>query len=322
MMHRLVRAAAFALAAVLPVLAVAAYPERPLKLIVPYPPGGSTDVLGRALAEHLRKELGQSVVVENKPGANTGIGAQAVATAPADGHTLLLATAATMVLNPLLQPKLAYDPAQLLPVARVAVTPLVVVARPDGEFRTLADVLTKARAQPGRVNYASTGVGSSLHLAGELLQSETGTQMVHVPYKGSAPALTGLMGGETHFFIDSVASSVPLVRGGKLVPLAVTSRERLALLPDVPTVAESGVPRFEVSTWFGIMVTKGTPDDAVARLNAAIASALRDKAFRDTFEALGLIIPEPLKPADFSALIANDSAKWAPLIKAKKITLD
>jgi tripartite-type tricarboxylate transporter receptor subunit TctC len=325
MIYRLftgLRAATLALAAMAPLASAAAYPERPLKLIVPYTPGGSTDMLGRALAEHLRKELGETVVVENKPGANTGIGAQALASAPPDGYTLLMATAATMVLNPLLHNKLGYDPAQLQPVARVAVTPLVMVARPDTEFRTLADLLGRAKAQPGRVNYASTGVGSTLHLAGELLQAETATEMVHVPYKGSAPALTGLLAGETHFFIDSVATSTPLVKGGKLVALAVTSRERLALLPDVPTVAESGVPGFDVSTWFGIVVPRGTPDDAVNRLNAAIASALRDKAFRDTFEAVGLIIPQPLKPAEFRSLIADDTAKWAPLVKSKKITLD
>ena len=324
MMHRLVarvRAAALALIAVLPFAAVA-YPDRPLKLIVPYTPGGSTDVLGRALAEHLRKELGQPVVVENKPGANTGIGAQALQAAPADGTTLLLATAATSVLNPLLQSKLGYDPAQLWPVARVAVSPLVIVARPGGEFRTLADLLAKAKAQPGRLNYASTGIGSSLHLAGELMQAQTGVEMVHVPYKGSAPALTGLMGGETHVFIDSVASSSPLIKGGKLVALAVTSRERLPLLPEVPTVAESGVPQFDVTTWFGIMVPKGTPDDIVNRLNAAVSAAMQDKTFRDTFEQLGLIIPKPLKPAEFRELIAAETAKWTPLVKAKKISLD
>ena len=324
MMHRLVarvRAAALALIAVLPFAAVA-YPDRPLKLIVPYTPGGSTDVLGRALAEHLRKELGQPVVVENKPGANTGIGAQALQAAPADGTTLLLATAATSVLNPLLQSKLGYDPAQLWPVARVAVSPLVIVARPGGEFRTLADLLAKAKAQPGRLNYASTGIGSSLHLAGELMQAQTGVEMVHVPYKGSAPALTGLMGGETHVFIDSVASSSPLIKGGKLGALAVTSRERLPLLPEVPTVAESGVPQFDVTTWFGIMVPKGTPDDIVNRLNAAVSSAMQDKTFRDTFEQLGLIIPKPLKPAEFRELIAAETAKWTPLVKAKKISLD
>jgi len=326
MWHRLFRrvlAAAVAMAAAASAFgASAAYPERPLKLIVPYTPGGSTDVLARALAEHLRKELGQPVVVENKPGANTGLGAQALTGSPADGYTLMLATAATVVLNPLLQTKLAYDPAQLVPVARVAVSPLIVVARPDGELRTLRDVIAKAKAQPGRVNYASTGIGSSLHLAGELLQAETGTEMTHVPYKGSAPALTALMGGETQIFIDSVASSMPLVKGGRLVALAVTSRERLPVFPEVPTVAESGVAGFDVSTWFGIMVPKGTPNDVITRLNAAITSAMRDKAFRETFEALGLIIPEPLKPADFSTLITKDIAKWSPLIKAKKISLD
>jgi len=325
MAHRLLllaQGAAFALAAALAPAAAAAYPDKPIRLIVPYAPGGTTDVLGRAIAEQLRKELGQPVIVDNKPGGNTGIGAQALAGSPPDGYTLLLATAATVILNPLLNAKLAYDPAQLVPVARVAVTPLVIVVRADAPMRTLADLVAKAKAQPGQLNYGSTGIGSSLHLAGELLQIETGTQMVHVPYKGSAPALTGLLGGETHLLFDAIGSSMPLIEGGKLKPLAVTSAQRLPLLANVPTVAESGYPHYEVSTWFGIVVPQNTPEEIVARLSTVLSAVVRDKGFRSQFEALGMIVPEPAKPADFRAYIAAESVKWSAVIKARKITLD
>ena len=325
MAHRLLllaQGAAFALAAALAPAAAAAYPDKPIRLIVPYAPGGTTDVLGRAIAEQLRKELGQPVIVDNKPGGNTGIGAQALAGSPPDGYTLLVATAATVILNPLLNAKLAYDPAQLVPLARVAVTPLVIVVRADAPMRTLADLVAKAKAQPGQLNYGSTGIGSSLHLAGELLQIETGTQMVHVPYKGSAPALTGLLGGETHLLFDAIGSSMPLIEGGKLKPLAVTSAQRLPLLANVPTVAESGYPHYEVSTWFGIVVPQNTPEEIVARLSTVLSAVVRDKGFRSQFEALGMIVPEPAKPADFRAYIAAESVKWSAVIKARKITLD
>ena len=298
-------------------------PDKPIRLIVPYAPGGSADALGRALAELMRKDLGQVVIVENKPGANTAIGAQALAAAPADGTTLLLATAATVVLNPLLSPKLGYDPVRdFAAVARVADTPIVIDVRLDAAPRTLADLMALAKSQPGKVDYGSTGVGSSLHLAGELLQSETGTQMLHVPYKGSAPALNGLLGGEIQVLFDGIGSSMPLIKGGKLRALAVTSAQRLPALPDVPTVAESGYPKFEVTTWYGVMAPAKTPEALMDRLNTAIVRATADKAFREQFEALGLIMPPPMKPREFSAYISSESARWAPLIKAKNITLD
>jgi tripartite-type tricarboxylate transporter receptor subunit TctC len=299
------------------------YPDKPVRLLVPYPPGGITDVLSRSLAEIMRKELGQPVIVENKPGANTALAAQALAASPADGYTVMMAAAATVVMNPLLYPKLAYDPVRdFTAVGRIAETPLVLVVRTESPTRTLAELITAAKAKPGDATYATTGVGSTLHLAGEMLQSETGTQMLHVAYKGSAPALNGVLGGETQFMIDSVGSSIPLIKGGKLRALAVTSAKRLPALPDVPTVAESGVPGFDVSTWFGLLVPKQTPPAIVTRLNAAIAVAVRDPAFRAQFEAVGLIVPAPIDSTTFAKFIQAESAKWAPLIKAKNITLD
>ncbi|HSW03562.1 Bug family tripartite tricarboxylate transporter substrate binding protein [Aquabacterium sp.] len=301
----------------------AAYPDKPIRMLVPYPPGGITDVLSRSVAELLRKELGQPVIVENKPGANTALAAQALATSPADGYTVMMAAAATVVMNPLLYPKLGYEPVRdFTPAARIAETPLVLVVRSDSTARTLADLIATAKAKPGDTSFASTGLGSTLHLAGELLQLETGTQLLHVPYKGSAPALNGVLGGETHFMIDSVGSSIPLIKGGKLRAIAVTSAKRLPALPEVPTVAESGVPGFDVSTWFGLLVPKQTPAAIVTRLNAAVALAVRDPSFRAQFEAVGLVVPAPIDSAAFAKFIQAETAKWAPLIKAKNISLE
>ena len=317
------RTALLALVVVGGSLQAAEFPERPLKMLVPYPPGGITDVLSRSLAELMRKDLGEAVIVENKPGANTSVAAQALAASPADGHTFMMAAAATVVMNPLLNPKLPYNPPKdFMAVARVAETPLVLVVRTDSPWRTLADMVGAARAKPGAVAFASTGVGSTLHLAGELLQAQSGIQLLHVPYKGSAPALNGLMGGETQFMIDSVGSSIPLIKGGKLRALAVTSAQRLPALPDVPTVDESGIAGFDVSTWFGLLVPRSTPPAVVERLNRAVAVAVRDAAFRKQFEAVGLIVPEPISSAAFGRFIDAESAKWGPLIKAKNITLD
>jgi len=322
--QRFARVAACALGVLFAGAAMAAgYPDKPIHLLVPYPPGGITDVLTRSLAELMRKELGQPVIVENRPGANTALAAQVLAASPADGYTVMMAAAATVVMNPLLNAKLGYDPVRdFTPAARIAETPLVLVVRTDSPARTLADLIATAKAKPGDTSFASTGMGSTLHLAGELLQQETGTQMLHVPYKGSAPALNGVLGGETQFMIDSVGSSIPLIKGGKLRGIAVTSAKRLPALPDVPTVAESGVPGFDVSTWFGLLVPRQTPVAIVNRLNAAVALAVRDPAFRAQFEAVGLIVPPPLDSATFAKFIQSETAKWAPLIKAKNITLE
>ena len=323
LLRRLLGAGLIGCAAVAPVARAGDVPDKPIRLLVPYAPGGSTDVLGRALAELMRKDLGQVVIVENKPGANTAIAAQALVGAPADGTTLLLATAATVVLNPLLNARLGYEPERdFTAVARVAATPLVLVVKPDAAPKTLGELMALAKAQPGEVDYGSTGVGSSLHLAGELLQTDSGTQMLHVPYKGSAPALTGLLAGEIHFMVDAVGSSIPLVNGGKLRALAVTSAQRVPALPDVPTVAESGYPGFDVITWFGVMAPAKTPEAVLNRLNQAITHATAEKAFREQFGALGMIVPAPLTPSEFSAYIRAESAKWAPLIKAKNIRID
>lgn len=301
----------------------AGYPERPIRLVVPYTAGGITDVLARALAERMRKDLGQAVIVDNKPGANSALGARTVASAAPDGYTVLFATGATAVLNPLLYPKLSYNPdKELLPVARIAVTPMLMVVGNGSPDRTLRDFVADAKANPGKLNYASTGTGSSLHLAVELLQSEAGISLVHVPYNGSAPAHSALMGGDIQFFADAAGSAMALVRGGKLRALAVTGRERLPALPEVPTVAESGYPNFEVTTWFGLMLPRNTPANIALRLNASVAQAIAEKSFREQFEALGLVVPPAMTQAEFVQYIGKERERWAPLIRAKNIVLE
>lgn len=315
-------ALALALGAAAPALA-ATFPDRPIKLVVPYSPGGIADSLARRLAESMRQDLQQPVIVENKPGANTAIGATAVAGAPADGYTLLMATAATAVLNPMLIAKLRYQPEKdFTGVANVAITPLVLSVNPAGPIRSMADLVRLAKAEPGKLAFASTGTGSSTHLAVEMLQSEAGITMNHVPYNGSAPALNAIMAGDVQLSMDAVASAIALARGDKLRPIAVTTRERVGVLPQVPTVAESGLPNYNVSTWYGIVAPAATPPAIVQRLNEVIVKATRDKAFRDQFEALGLVMAPPFKPAEFDKFIGQERAVWGPLIKAKNIQIE
>jgi len=299
------------------------YPDKPLRLVVPYTVGGIADLLGRALAERMRSDLGQPVVVDNKPGGTTALGAKVVTAAAPDGYTVLLATGATAVLNPLLYPKLSYNPdKELAPVARVALTPMILMVGSASPNKTLRDFVADAKAHPGKLNYGSTGTGSSLHLASELLQVEAGISMLHVPYNGSAPVHSALLAGDLQFAADAPGSAMALVKGGKLRALAVTSRERLPALPDVPTVAESGYPNYAVATWFGLMVPKGTPAAVTQRLNAAVAHAVADKAFREQFEALGMVVPAPITPAEFTDYIAKERAGWEPLIRSKNIVLE
>jgi tripartite-type tricarboxylate transporter receptor subunit TctC len=299
-----------------------AFPERPIRLVVPYSAGGSADTLARALAKQMQIELGQPVFVENKPGGNTAVGAQNVAAAPADGYTLLVCTGSTVVTNPMLYPKLTYDPARdFAGVARIAVSPLVVAVYPGLHAANLAEFIKLARAQPGKLNYASTGTGSVIHLASLMLESQAGVEMAHIPFNGSAPAIASVLGGQVELFVDSIASSLPHIKAGKMRALAVTTPERLKVLPDVPAVAET-YPGFDVSAWYGVMAPARTPPAVVARLNAAITKAMADKGYREQFEAMGLVIPAPTNAAAFTDLIRREREKWGPLIKARNITLE
>lgn len=298
------------------------YPERPIRMIVPYAAGGTADQLARALGELMRKELGQPVVIDNKPGGNTAVAAQLTAAAQPDGYTLLVCTGSTVVTNPMLYAKLVYNPERdLAPVARVAVTPLVVAVNPGVPANSFAEFVRLVRAQPGKLNYASSGTGSAIHLASVLLEAQAGLDMAHIPFNGSSPAIAAVLAGDVQLFVDSIASSLPQIKAGKMRALAVTTPERLNVLPDVPAVAES-YPGFDVSAWYGVMAPAKTPPAVIARLNAAVGKAMADKGFRSQFEALGLMIPAPTSAQDYGDFIRRERDKWAPLIKAKKISLE
>lgn len=301
----------------------AAFPEKQIKLVVPYAPGGAADQLGRALAERMRMNLGQVVVVENKPGANTIVAATQVARAAPDGYTLLLASNASMVLNPQLYARIAYDGKKdYRVVALAAELPLVVVTNKEVPATTLDQFVAYARQNPGKLNYASVGIGNPLQLATELLKSRTGIDVAHIPFNGSAPALTSLMSNDTQLMIDVISTSLPLIKDGKLQALAVTTSERINVLPNVPTVAESGFPGFRAATWFGIAVPRSTPDAVVDRLRAAVDSALSEPAFREQFEALGLVIQAPRTPAQIDTYVEEDRARWSKVIEDNHIKLE
>jgi len=302
---------------------VQAFPERPMRLITPYAAGGSTDALARSLADGLRGALGQSVIVDNKPGANTAVGAQAAAAAVPDGYTLLICTGATVVLNPLLSPRLSYNPERdLAPVSRVAVTPLVLAVNPKVPANSLAELIALAKANPGKLNYASTGLGSTPHLASAFLESSAAIDMTHIPYNGSNPAILATIAGDVQIIVDAIGSSLPHIKAGKLRALAVMTPERLTVLPDVPSVAESGFPGFDVSAWFGIMAPAKTPPEIIARLNEAIGKTLQDGTFRERYEALGLLVVAPSSAQAFGSYIRAEREKWGPVVKAKRIVLE
>lgn len=298
------------------------FPDRPVKLVAPYAPGGAADILARALATEMSKALGQAVIVENRPGANTRLASVAVARAPADGYTMLLASNASMVLNPLLYRDVGYTPADFRVLGVVAEAPLVIVTNPQVPASNLKEFVTYAQANAGRVNYASVGLGNPLQLATEMLKSELKIDATHVPYNGSVPALTGLMANDTQLMFDVVSTSLPHIRGGKLKALAVTGSQRLASLPDVPTVAESAVPGFKAATWFGVAIPTGTPADTAARLQKAIQQAGSSGTLRATLEQQALLPQAARDDAELKTYVERDRAMWSKVIRERNISLD
>src|SRR3954467_11233108 len=252
------------------------YPAKPLRFIVPFPPGGGNDTVARAIAQQMSPALGQPVVIDNRPGAGGSIGADLAAKAPADGYTLFLAGVGSHVVNPNLHAKLSYDPVRdFAPITLVASAPSVLVVNPGVPARTIAELTAYARASPGKLNYASNGNGSAAQLAATMYESMAGVRMVHVPYKGIAPALTDLLSGEVQLMFGTVVALVPHIQSGKLRALAVTGKKRSALIPDVPTLRESGLPEYEAGSWYGIEAPAGTPRPVIDQLNALIVKALR-----------------------------------------------
>ncbi len=309
--------------------AQSAWPSKPVKIVVPFAAGGTTDILARAMAPELSKAFGQQFIVDNRAGAGGNVGAEIVARAPADGYTLLMGTVGTHGINRALYPKLPYDPIKdFAPVTLVAGVPNVMEMNADKArqlgINNVHDFIKYAKSHPGKLNMASSGNGTSIHLAGEMFKHMTGIFMTHVPYRGSGPALMDLVAGNMDVMFDNLPSSIQQIKGGKLKPLAVTSAKRSSALPDVPTVEEAGGPAlkgFEASSWFGLLAPAGTPADIVSRLQQESAKALASPAVREKLEAQGAI-PGGNTPVEFARMIADEHAKWARVVKASGAKVD
>jgi tripartite-type tricarboxylate transporter receptor subunit TctC len=302
--------------------AQAPYPNRPVRIVVPFAAGGTTDILARALAQKLTEALGQSFIVDNRPGAGGNIGAELVAKSAPDGYTLLMGTVGTHAINPSLYKVMPYDHVKdFAPVVLVAGVPNVLEVNPSVPVQTVAELIAYAKANPNKLNFASSGSGTSIHLSAELFKSMTGVQMQHVPYKGSAPALQDLVGGQVQLMFDNLPSSLALIKAGKLRPLAVTSTTRAAVLPDVPTVAEAGVPGFEASSWFGLLAPAGTPPAIIAKLNAEANRWLSSPDAKEKLLAQGANAAGG-SPEDFARHIAAETIKWAKVVKDSGAKVD
>ena len=296
------------------------YPSKPVRLVVPYSAGGGTDFVARTVAERLTASLGQPIVVDNRAGANGATGSDIVAKAAPDGYTLLIGAAGTLVVAPHLGP-LPFDPAKdLVPITNLGTSAFIVAVNPDVPVKTLADLIALAKSQPGKLNYGSSGTGGSPHLATELFQSMAGVQMVHVPYKGLSLAITDLLGDHIQVLFMDVGLAVPFVKDGKVLALAITGSKRSAVLPNVPTVAEAGVPGYDARTWYGLLAPAGTPRPIVDRLAAEANKALDSPGMRAKLATQGLEAAGGT-PEQFASFIRSESAKWAQVIKNANIKI-
>ena len=297
------------------------WPTRPVRFVVPYPPGGPTDILGRVVAQRLSQDLGQPMVVENRAGAAGLIGAEVVARAAPDGATFLM-NASSHVIIPHLVPSMPFDAVtDFTPVTNMALVPMVAVVNPALPVRSIAELVAYLKANPGKVSYGSSSNGSALHLAGEMFKLLTGTDMVHIPYRGGGPAVQDLIAGNIQLMFDSIPSSAAAVRGGLLRPLAVTTATRAAAYPELPTVAEAGVPGFEISTWYGIWAPPRTPAAMVNRMQQAVAAAVAVPEVRERLAVLGAD-PVADTPAEFAAFCRREYARWGKLARDAQVKLD
>lgn len=299
-----------------------AYPAKPVRLVVPFPPGGSLDITGRLIAQRLTEAWGQSVVVENRPGAGGNIGADLVAKSPPDGYTILMGALSTHAVNPNLYAKMPYDAAKdFIPITLIATTPNVLVVNAASPVGSVKEFIAYTKANPGKLSFGSGSNGSAGHLAGELYKVETGTDAVHIPFKGGAPATQALLAGDTHFMFDNLANAMAQVKAGKLKALAVTTAERSKLVPELPTLAEAGLPGFDISTWYGFFAPTGTPAAIVAKWNAEVTKILTAPDVRAKLMADGAE-PAPNSPEQFAQMIARELTKYARIIKASGAKVD
>jgi tripartite-type tricarboxylate transporter receptor subunit TctC len=314
-------AAALLLAALSARPALAIYPERVVRIVVPFAPGGGTDVVARTLAHEMENDLGKSVIIENKPGAGTIVGTQAVATSKADGYTLLMGTFANAV-NPSLNAKLPYDPHKdFAPVALIARSFNIVVVNPKSPIRSTADLIAAARANPGKMTFGTFGAGTSAHLAGELFKNMAKVDLTAVPYKGAAPGITDLIGGQIDVMFTTVASAASLVESGQLRAIAVTAAERSPAFPQLPTVAEAGVPGYAAESWYGLFVPAGTPKDVIDRLNQSAATAVQSDAFKKLGVNEGLVMVR-LPPDALDRYFHDEEERWRRVISEAGIKLE
>jgi tripartite-type tricarboxylate transporter receptor subunit TctC len=315
--HALIAALAFAASACS--AQTTPYPTKPIRFVVPFTPGGSTDILARAVAQELTKAWGQAVVVDNVPGAGGAIGAEKVAKAAPDGYTLLMGHIGTLAVNPSLYPNLPYDPIKsFAPVAWVARVPNVLVVHPSVKATNVKELVALAKASPGRLNYGSGGNGSAANLATEYFKLQTGISLLHIPYRGTAPAVTDLLGGQIQVLFTGAPAVLGQVKNGQLRALAVSSPTRLAALPDLPTVAESGYKDFEADQWYGVVAPAGTPREVVAKLNAQINQALNSPEMKTRLLSEGAVAT-PGTPEAFGQLIARELARWKPVIQSGRV---
>ena len=298
------------------------YPTKPVRIVAPFPPGGVADVLARALAPELQAALGQQVIVDNKPGAGGNIGAEIVAKAEPDGHTLLLASAGILTINEFLYAKMPFDPATAFaPITVVGDMPNIVVVHPRAGVATLKELIDKAKAQPGKLDFGSAGNGTTTHLAIVLLEQAAKIKLAHVPYKGAAPAVQDLVAGQIDGLVDNPPLVLPHIKSGTIKALACAAPQRMAILPDVPTAAEAGLPGFEASSWFALIAPAGTPKEIVARLNAEAAKILKDPKMAEQFAQRGIRLVGN-SAEEFVAFIPKERARWGEIVKASGVKLE
>ena len=314
---------AFALALLLPFAAQAqSFPSKGIRLICPFTPAGAVDIASRATAHELTKILGQTVTVENKPGAGGNLGGAEAARSAPDGYTLFMSTSGIQAINPALYAKMPFDPNKdLVPVAPLVSLNNVLVLHPSVPAKNVKELIALAKSQPGRLNFASSGAGTSIHMSGAMFLHLTGTDMIHIPYKGSGPAVSDLLGGQVMMMFDNIPSSLPHIKAGKLRALATTGAKRDPALPDLPTMAEAGVPGYESGVWFGLMVSAGTPKEIIATLNAAAVQATKSPEFIKRMTDLGYNIIAG-SPEDMAAMIKAEIARWTPIVKASGAKVD
>jgi tripartite-type tricarboxylate transporter receptor subunit TctC len=298
------------------------YPAKPIRLICPFPPAGAVDIASRATAHELQKLLGQPVTVENRPGAGGNLGGEQAAKSAPDGYTIFMNTSGIHAINPLLYSKMGFDPAKdLAPVVPLVALNNVLVANPSFKAGSVKELVALAKAQPGKITYASSGSGTSIHMSGELFKYMTGVDLLHIPYKGSAPAVTDLIGGQVNIMFDNIPSSLPHIKSGKLHALATTGSKRDPALPDLPTIAEAGVPGYEAGVWFGLSVPAGTPRDIVAKLNAEGVKATQSPEFVKRMRDLGYLII-PGTPEQMGEMLKAEVIRWTPVVKASGAKAD